>query len=202
MLHTLFPRPSWERFPIWALASLAALLNSPLPLRSAEVTAAPEYQIKAACLFQFAKFVEWPKGTFLDTNAPVLIGVFGKDPFGADLEAVVAKHRVNGRKIVVKRFNNVLEAKSVHIVFVPAGEQEHWMAMSSAIQGLSVLTVGETTQFVEAGGVASLIPVGKVRLTMQITINMDAAERARLAVSSQLQASARIIRPSRAGPNR
>ncbi|MBI2948594.1 MAG: YfiR family protein [Verrucomicrobia bacterium] len=167
-----------------------------LSLRSAETLSMPEYQVKAAFLYNFAKFVEWPKDAFRDTNSPIVIGVFGKDPFGLDLEKVVGQRKVNGRNVVIKRFNNVMDARSTQIVFVPASEQEHWIAMSKAIQGQSVLTVGETTQFVEAGGVAALVLEGKIR----ITLNMEAARRARLAISSHLQNYARIIRPGPSQP--
>lgn len=176
---------------------VAALLIFHSSLQSAEITA-PEYQAKAAFLYYFAKFIEWPADTFRDPGAPFVIGIFGKDPFGLDLEKVVGKGKANGRSVVIKRFNNVLEAKATQILFVPATEEARWTEIASAIKGLPVLTVGETAQFPLSGGVISLIPEGKMR----VTINMDAASRARLVVSSHLQDYARIIRPSQPDPKK
>ena len=172
------------------LAFLARPQNS---LSGAEGVTAPEYPLKAAFLFNFAKVIEWPKTTFRDAKTPMVVGVFGKDPFGGDLELVFGKRQANGRNVVINRFNNVAEAKTCQILFVPATEQGRWSEISEAIKGLSVLTVGETAQFTQMGGIISLVPVGTTRMT----INMDAAERANLVVGSLLQNIATIVRPSR-----
>ena len=73
----------------------------------ADLPGAAEYQVKAACLLNFAKFVEWPPGTFSATNAPLTIGVLGEDPFGDDLNQVVKGQSVSGHAIVVKRFKEL-----------------------------------------------------------------------------------------------
>src|SRR5580704_1189802 len=77
---------------------------------------ASEYQVKAVFLFNFSQFVSWPAGTFGRSDSPIVIAVLGRDPFGADLDAVVNGEHVGERALVVRRYQDVSEIKDCHIL--------------------------------------------------------------------------------------
>lgn len=165
-----------------------------LSVIGAEVGGVSEHQVKGACLYKFAKFVEWPASAFPAANTPITIGILGKDPFGSDLDLMVKNKTASGRPIIIKRFADIASAKSCHILFISPSEERRLPEVLGALKDLSVLTVGETAQFTASGGMIALTMSGG---TVHITINMDAAEQARLVVSSQIQNLATIIRGGR-----
>src|SRR2546423_7757232 len=77
-----------------------------------------EYEVKAACLLNFAQFIEWPQAAFPKSDTPITIGVLGDDPFGAALEQTFQDESVQGRKVVVKRSKQVEDLKSCHMLFI------------------------------------------------------------------------------------
>jgi hypothetical protein len=165
------------------LATLAAC--------GAESTGVKEYRLKAAFLYNFTKFVEWPAPRFAETNSPIVIGVWGKDPFGPDLQQVIKDRSVNGRALVFKPVETAEEAKAVHLLFIPATEDSRVSGHLRALQGSSVLTVGETEAFGEAGGIIQFLREGdKVRFN----INIGSAEQAQMKISAQLQKLAKTVR--------
>jgi YfiR/HmsC-like len=183
---------------------------------SIQIPATPpnEYETKAGYLLNFVEFVEWPSGTFADAQAPITVGVMGKDPFGAELDKLQGKV-VHGRKLQIKRFKGAMEfrgeetpgrrqdglllrqsqklveLKSCHILFISSSEKKHVPLILKPLKGASVLTVSETDGFADGGGVINFLEDGK---RVQIEINLDAAERARLKISSKLLSLARIIK--------
>lgn len=150
-----------------------------------------EHQVKAAFLFNFARFVDWPANAFADPGAPYQLCVLGQDPFGPDLEATIGKKTVNGRGFRIVRATDVRDlAGPCHIVFVAESEADRPKETLKRLSAEGVLTVSEIEGFAELGGVINFIVVDdKVRLE----INLDAAERARLQVSSQLLKLARVV---------
>ncbi|MBI4664250.1 MAG: YfiR family protein [Verrucomicrobia bacterium] len=180
----------WISLFVWLLAAA----HSARPVPGAALASAKDHQIKAAYLFNFAKFVEWPKAVFADASSPITIGVFGRDPFGGDLELMVRNKTAGGRKVEIKRFEQTEGLAACQILFIPAVEEDRWPEIFAAIRNSTVLTVGETARFIEEGGIISLTPAGK---KVGITIDIDAAERARLVLSSHLQNLAVIIRTGR-----
>lgn len=143
-----------------------------------------EYRIKAAFLFNFAKFVEWPPENFHDSTAPFVIGVLGENPFGSDLEQTVRGKRVNERPFVVKFFSTPSEATNCHILFICASEKKRLPEILQALRGRTVLTVGENLDhFMETGGMINFLVVeNKIRFQ----INDAAAKTARLQINSKL----------------
>lgn len=153
--------------------------------RSAGQDPAPsEYQVKAACIYNFTKFIEWPPEAFPpERSSPFVIGVIGDDPFNGELERAVQNKEVGGRKFVVRHFRNTDEAKSCQILFVSRSVRKSMTDILAAVSALPVLTVSETDRFVQAGGIINfVIEQNKVRFE----INAAAAKKARLKVSSQL----------------
>lgn len=152
-------------------------------------TAPGEYQVKAAVLYNFAKFVEWPADAFSHPSAPIIIGVLGEDPFGSALDA--AKNRtVNGRKIQIKRFNHVQEITACHILFISSSEKGRLVPLLRALRDFHMLLVGDMEKFAQRGGMINFILQND---TIDFEINVDAVKRAGLKINSRLLNMARIV---------
>jgi len=152
-----------------------------LLLLNAEVT--KEYQIKAAFLYNFTKFVEWPAARFADDASPIVIGVVGPNPFEDELAKLVNGRKANGRNIVVMHLSSIPESGSVHVLFFSAGETRPLGDMLARFHAAGVLTVGESPHFKAAGGMINFVPeADKIRFE----INQSASEQAGLKISAQL----------------
>ena len=149
-----------------------------------------EYDLKAAFLFNFAQFVEWPADAFSDEKAPFVIGVLGEDPFGKSLEEIVANETVRDRKIVVRHCRTVREAAVCHILFISRSEESRLNDILAFLDGKSVLTVGETDEFSKRGG---MIGFAVAQNRLQVKINVVAAKTANLTISSKLLRQAEIV---------
>ena len=176
-----------------AAGLLAAGLLAPGRGLRAEV--APEYQVKAAYLYYFATFVDWPARALERHPGSLVIGVLGADPFGSLLEETLRGKTAHDRRFVVKRFTRVKDALDSHILFVCASEEERLPIILKALQGAQVLTIGETDGFAERGGQIGLrTEGGKVRFQ----VNVAAAEQAGLRISSQLLKLGTLVASPRA----
>ena len=145
-----------------------------------------EYTVKAAWIYNFAKFVDWPTDA---AAGDLIIGVVGQDPCGPALEALPRK-TVKDRPIQVKRFATLDALERGHIRFVSSSEQDSLVEILAAILGDSVLTVGETASFADAGGISRLV----TRPTnVRFQINVAVGESSRLQISSQLLRLAEIV---------
>jgi hypothetical protein len=165
----------------------AAILAAAVAARAAD-RALDEYQVKAAYLYNFAKFVEWPAAAFAAPDAPLVIGVFGEDPFGPALDELVRDKTVKGRRCVVRRSVRMRDLRSSHIVFIGASPEPVAQALRE-LEGASVLTVGESPRLLDEGGIV-LFSVDGGRVAF--TVHVGAAARARLTISSQLLRLARV----------
>lgn len=148
-----------------------------------------EYQVKAAFLFNFGKFVEWPEGSFLSDGAPFSICVLGDDPFHGAVDALHGKF-IGHRPVEVWRIKDAQAGFRCQIVFVSESEKGHLQAIFSALRGSNALLVGETEGFAASGGaIQFVVEDNRVRFA----INPDAIRRAGLQVSSRLLALAEIV---------
>jgi hypothetical protein len=151
-----------------------------------------EYQIKAAFLFNFAKFVEWPAPAFAEETSPMVIGILGENPFRDDLERMIQGKTINNRPLVIKAFRSPAEATNCHVLFISTSEKTRLPDVFASLRGTSVLTVGETERFTEAGGMIKFVlEGGKIRFQ----VNDAAARSAGLKISSKLLSLAQ--RPAR-----
>lgn len=147
-----------------------------------------EYQVKAAFLYNFAKFVDWPGDAFGHSNAPLVIGVIGDDPFGGALDQAINGKSIGGRSLAVRRLKWDQDPRSCHILFISSSEQKHLPQIIQSLRGASVLTVGDMGQFNQQGGIINFIlEASKVRFE----INSRGADQARLKISSKLLALAK-----------
>ena len=153
--------------------------------------AADEYTVKAAMLFNFSQFVEWPSNAFSDSKAPLIIGVLGDDPFNGGLDHILANKSAGTHPLQAVHFSSAAEISHCHILFVAASSQGLLSAAQQKLNGASVLTVGEIEDFAtSAGGIARLYTEdGHIR----IEINRAAASKANLHISAKLLKLAKIV---------
>lgn len=142
-----------------------------------------EYQLKAAFLFNFAKFVDWPAGR-IAPNEPIRIGVYRKNPFGTVLAASVAGRKINGHAVVVMQVSTIAAARKMQILFVSDELDTSVAELTAALADTPVLTVGESAEFSRRGGIVNFKLVND---TLRFSINQDAAHRAGVKLSAQLQ---------------
>jgi YfiR/HmsC-like len=158
--------------------------------RSASAQPLPplEYQVKAAFVYQFLSFVEWPAAT-TPTGDGVIIGILGETPLTAALQPVIARSP-RSRPLVVRTLRETRDLAAVHVLFVAASEKERLTSVLRAAHVPGLLTIGEVDGFAQLGGVINFVIVdGKVAFE----INVRAAEEAQLKISSKLLRLARIV---------
>jgi hypothetical protein len=150
-----------------------------------------EYQVKAAFIYNFAKFVEWPQQPASGAAGPMALCVLGQDPFGGALEDVVSGKVVNGRALVVRQVRDVQHSSDCHILFVSASERKRIGSILEVVRGKEILTIGDMERFAAEGGVINLkLEDGRIR----IEINLEAAHRQSLRISSKLLNLAEIVK--------
>jgi len=142
-----------------------------------------EYQLKAAFLYNFAKFVQWPDKSFSDASSPLVIGVLGRNPFGDELEKAVQGRTANGRAIVVKQVQNIGAAHAVQLLFVPAADDSRLTELKEICQNQGILVIGESAGFIKRGGMVSFKVEGD---NLRFEVNTSAAAGAELKFSAQL----------------
>ena len=140
-----------------------------------------EYEVKAAYLYDFGKFVAWPAKVAAADDFSIC--VLGEDPFGPTFDATIAGEAINGKKVVVNRIAKPHEAMSCRILFISASEESQLKEILATLDKTSVLTVSDISQFTRRGGMIQfVIDASRVRFE----VNVTTAERAGLTLSSQL----------------
>lgn len=148
-----------------------------------------EYTVKGAFIYNFALFVDWPPSAFESDSAPFVIGVLGKNPFGAAL-AKVEGQSIKNRKVVVRTLTSVEDAGACQLVFISASERGRLHQILAALRKNHVLTVSDIDGFAGAGGMINFVTMeDKVRFE----INLKEARNAKLRISSQLLKLARDV---------
>jgi hypothetical protein len=179
-----------------ALALFVVLI---VPHAWADSAQSLEYQVKAAFLYNFIKFVDWPEETS-DSNEPIIIGIVGKDPF-EDAFKPLQEKEAKDRKVIIQRFEGFVELEKsgkkekdqphpknqdiqkCHLLFICPSESERIADIIASVKGHSILTVGDIQGFLESGGIVNfVIEENKVGFE----INIAAAEHAKLKIRSQL----------------
>jgi hypothetical protein len=150
-----------------------------------------EYQVKAAFLYNFAKFVEWPGEAFENQSESLLVCVLGEDPFGRALDDVVGGKKIDGRALAIRRISDARQAKGCRMLFVSSSEPKSVLPVLAAINESGVLTVGESDSPAAEGMIINFIlENGKIRFA----INTAVAEREKLRFSSRLLSLAIIVK--------
>ena len=179
-----------NRFPS-CCSALAVLLL--LSSARAETPPQAEYRVKAAFLYTFAKFVTWPQHSGADTSDTMHICVLGKDPFGDAFETVFAR-TTTPRRVEVTRHRSASGTTACDVVFISASERERLPRILRHFGNRAVLTVSDMEGFADSGGMINFV-IRNNRVGFRI--NLDAAERSGLKLSSKLLRLADVIREER-----
>ncbi len=183
-------------------ACIAALLLAgcfPLADRAIFAAQSPtEYQVKAAYLFNFLKFVEWPDDPETNSHGKWVIGFIGDTPIGDELTRLVEGKNVLGRDLQVKKFQASDNLRGCNILFISESEKKRLPSILAALRGSSVLTVADMDNFIGGGGMIQfMLEDARVR----VAIDVGATSRAHLKVSSKLLALARVVAGTGQGAN-
>jgi hypothetical protein len=157
----------------------------------AQTSSPGEYLVKAAFLYNFAKFVDWPSSAFKNDSAPLTLCILGRDPFGEALDSLKDK-TVKGRALVVRRSSRVEDVDECHMLFISPSEKGDLKQILSTLKNSAILTVSELEGFGSMEGMINFVMAEK---KVQFEINPDAAQRRGLRISSQLLKLARIVTP-------
>ena len=148
-----------------------------------------EYQVKAAFLYNFAKFVDWPSCSTCKVSDVLVVGILGEDPFGEAIQSIDGK-RVKEKTLRVIRAGSLDELRGSDIIFISASAKKELPKILKILEGKPVLTVGDTNGFAQKGVMINLFESeNKIRFE----VNPSAAEKAGLKISSQLLRLAKII---------
>ena len=168
-----------------------ALLLGILSCALCQAQAFNEYQVKAAFLYTFAKFVEWPAQAFSSPSAAIAICVLGDDPFGNFLDDAVKGKTIGDRPLAVRRVADLPAARDCKILFIAASERRRMAALLASVASEGLLTVGDTSEFAAQGGVIGLQLDGQ---RIRLLVNLTAADKAKLRISSRVLSLATIVK--------
>lgn len=157
---------------------------------SAQSSTSAEYQVKAAFLFHFVQFVDWPPETFMAADSPLTYCTVGEDLFHGALEAALNGKKFGLRPLRVQHFKQVHDVQGCQILFIGFAEKKPALDALASFQGSPILTVGQSEHFAQDGGIIGFCLEGnKVRFE----INLVAAERSNLKISARLLALAKTV---------
>ncbi len=182
----------WAEQPLRAAAGLVLLAALALPLQSssAEAEHVDEYRAKATFLTAFPNFMEWPADAFSSQRSPLLLCVFGDFSFGTSLAELTRGTLVRGRRVEVRWAHKEQDLHFCQILFVSRSESKRYGRIFKAVEGASVLTVGETPDFLATGGAIEFL---YEQDRLQFEVNVGATTDAHLHISSNMLALARHV---------
>ena len=147
--------------------------------------------MKAAFLYKFANYIEWPPSAFAAPASPLVIGVIGADEIGSELERLVPGRAVNGHPATVRRVREGETLRGIHVLFI-GREQGALAHLLRSAQQQSVLTVTDTDRGLEMGSAINFVPAGE-RIAFEVSL--DAAEKSGHRISSRMLSVARRVLP-------
>lgn len=176
--------------PAMCLGMWLASITANAPVAQGQSREAGEYEVKAAFLYNFAKFVDWPAGAFRGADDAMTFCVYGEDPFGGALDRIIEKKTINDRPLRLARPTQVSDLRACHILFLSASEVKRLPQILGSLRGIPVLTVGDTQHFIQMNGmIGLLIEDNKVRFE----INVKATKESGLRTSSKILALAKTV---------
>ena len=158
---------------MWLLASLLCWSGS----------GAPAHHVKAAFLFNFAQFTEWPPEAFSEKDSPLVIGILGPNPFGDFLAETVRNEVAHGRRITIEHYSKVAEIKTCHILYIGQSEASRLDRVRDTVKDKPVLTVTDVQGAAARGIVVEFITAQN---RIRFRINQEAAKAGKLNLSSKL----------------
>jgi hypothetical protein len=156
---------------------------------SAQASKTTEYQVKAAYLANFSKFVEWPARAAKSESFNIC--VLGQDPFGKALDSAVAGETINSSPLAAKRISRPQDALDCRVLFISSSEDSHWKEILASLKPLGVLTVSDMREFARRGGIVQFVLDGN---RVRFEVNLTATGPAGLTLSSELLKLAVAVR--------
>lgn len=164
----------------WLL--LGGFLFSPAVVKAGE-PALTEYQVKALCLVNFARYTEWPTTAFSDTNAPLVIGIVGESPLQSSLQSAASDKKIGGRSVVIRALKAEADYDKCQIIFISTSETKRLAEIIGRVKEKPILTVGEAEPFLQQGGIINFaMRDGRVRFD----IDLNATHQAGIQISSKV----------------
>jgi hypothetical protein len=185
------PQSCSIRRPWVRLAALVISVFCAIPISQAQQSKPTEYQVKAAYLYNFGKFVDWSAAGTAAKNDPFAICVLGQDPFGPALDAALAKQSIVGKSAVARRITKPQEALGCRILFISSSEDRQLKSVLAALDTAAILTVSDIPQFSQRGGMIEFTLEGN---NVRFEVNLTSAENAGLTLSSELLKVAVTVR--------
>lgn len=175
------------RLAVFAGLTMAAGVASaasagPLDERHGSPAGLPEYTVKAAFVYNFARFTEWPDAAFQDAASPLRLCVLGQDPFDGALDSIAGK-TIGSRELLVKYPIWATEVRDCHILFISEAAGTRLTEIVTYLDGSPVLTIGDTPDIARSGGIIGL---ENVENRIRFQVNLDAAQRSGLRLSSRI----------------
>jgi len=177
----------------WLLVIVLVVLGLPCErfVAAADAPEVSEGQVKAAFLINFPKYVDWPEGTFPETNSPIVIGVLGETGLDGDLQKMIKGKSVMGHPLVFKRVAAGEElAGGSHVLFIDGATVQRAPDILSKLSAEKVLTVGDSENFLDRGGV---IRLAKRDRKIRLEVSLASATQAHLKISSKLLSVADVV---------
>jgi hypothetical protein len=149
-----------------------------------------ETEVKAVFLFNFAQFVEWSPEVLPQADSPIVIGILGKDPFGAYLEETISDELVNGHPLTIKRFSSLKQIARCHILYINPNRSIRIDNVLKVVLGKGILTVSDAGNFAKQGGMIQFIEDDD---NVKLRINLNAVKESNISISSKLLSLSEII---------
>ena len=182
----------WRRLRCGAaLVAIVSWMFCADPFLYAQQPKATEFEVKAAYLYNFGRFVQWPDESGTDRTDSFQICVLGADPFGQALDATLAGGTIGGKSVMAKRISKPQEVNSCRILFISSSEESHLKDVLAALDKTRVLTVSDIPRFSERGGMIGFVQEGN---RVRFDVNLDSAQGAGLTLSSELLRVATNVR--------
>jgi YfiR/HmsC-like len=175
---------------------VARMATPQLPTRSGAGQPSLEYQVKAAYLLNFTRYVEWPARAFDSPEEPITICVLGEDPFGSVLDETLVGRSSQGRQARVQRIRTVAESEDCHLVFISRETWRDQPDLPRRLRAVGRLTVGETDEFAHQGGVIAFVIQNEA---VRFVVNAEARDLAGLRISSRMLSLAAAVYGQRSG---
>lgn len=180
---------SWHTVAAMAWAVGVALAPAHAHAQSAPTVT--ERGVKAAFVYKFLGYVEWPASAFAQADSPVVVGVMGADDLAAELADAVRGRTVGTRAVEVRRLRPGEALTGLHALFVGASERGRLASIARPALGRGILVITESEDALDQGSVINLVVIdGRVRFE----VSLEAAERAGLKLSSRMLAVAHLVR--------
>lgn len=170
---------------------VTVLVLQQIPDLYAQLPKASEYQVKAAYLYNFGRFVQWPPNAAAAQGNSFPICVIGQDPFGPVLDSILAGESIDGRKVVARRIATSQDAVNCRILYVSSSEESRLKELFAALDKSGVLTVSDIPEFSQRGGMIQFVMEGN---KIRFEVNLTSAQDAGLILSSDLLKVATAVR--------